>query len=92
MKGMRAIITVIGQDKVGICAKVSTVCAEHNVNITAVSQNIFDDVFCMVMMTETDKLDINFGEFAELLKEEGKTMGLDIRVMHEDIFNSMHRI
>ncbi len=89
---MRAIITVIGQDQVGICAKVSTLCAEHNVNITAVSQNIFEDLFCMVMLVETDKLDINFGEFSELLKEQGKTMGLDIRVMHEDIFNSMHRI
>ncbi len=89
---MRAIITVIGQDQVGICAKVSTLCAEHNVNITAVSQNIFEDLFCMVMLVETDKLDINFGEFSELLSEQGKTMGLDIRVMHEDIFNSMHRI
>jgi ACT domain-containing protein len=46
----------------------------------------------MVMLVETDKLDINFGEFSELLSEQGKTMGLDIRVMHEDIFNSMHRI
>jgi len=89
---MRAIITVIGQDQVGICAKVSALCAEHNVNIAAISQNIFEDLFCMVMLVETDKLDINFGEFSELLKEQGKTMGLDIRAMHEDIFNSMHRI
>lgn len=89
---MRAVITVIGHDKVGICAKVSTICAEHNVNINAVSQNIFDDLFCMVMLVETDDLDIHFGEFAEILRSEGLAMGVDIRAMHEDIFNSMHRI
>lgn len=89
---MRAVITVVGKDQVGICAKVSALCAEHNVNINAVSQNIFEDLFCMVMLVETDKLDIPFGDFAEIMRSEGEKEGLDIRAMHEDIFNSMHRI
>lgn len=89
---MRAVITVIGKDQVGICAKVSTLCAEHNVNISAVSQNIFEDLFCMVMLVETDGLDIPFGDFSDLLAKEGKEVGLDIHAMHEDIFNAMHKI
>lgn len=89
---MRAVITVIGKDQVGICAKVSTLCAEHNVNISAVSQNIFEDLFCMVMLVETDGLDIPFGDFSDLLAAEGKKSGLDIHAMHEDIFNAMHKI
>ena len=89
---MRAVITVVGKDQVGICAKVSTLCAEHNINISAVSQNIFEDLFCMVMLVETDNLDVPFGDFADILRQEGEKSGLDIRAMHEDIFNSMHRI
>lgn len=89
---MRAVITVVGKDQVGICAKTSTLCAEHNVNISAVSQNIFDDLFCMVMLVETDGLDIPFGDFSDILANEGKALGLEIRVMHEDIFNAMHKI
>ena len=89
---MRAVITVIGKDQVGICARVSVFCAKHNVNINSVSQNIFEDLFCMVMLVETDALDIPFGDFADAIREEGKENGLEIHAMHEDIFNSMHRI
>ncbi|NLL63688.1 MAG: ACT domain-containing protein [Ruminococcaceae bacterium] len=89
---MRAVITVVGEDKVGIFAKVSAFCAEHNVNIEGVSQTILDDMFCMIMIVEASKCICPFGDFTEKILEEGKKQGLVIHAMHEDIFNSMHRI
>lgn len=89
---MRAVITVVGKDTVGIFAKVSTFCAEHNVNIVGVSQTILEDMFCMIMVVTVNDCTIPFGDFAETLKEDGKKNNLVIHAMHEDIFNSMHRI
>ncbi len=89
---MRVVITVVGEDKVGICAKVSTFCADHNVNITGVSQTILENLFCMIMIATVDNCTTSFGDFAESIAEMGKENGLAIRAMHEDIFNSMHRI
>jgi len=89
---MRAVLTVIGKDTVGILARVSAICAEHNVNITEVTQSVLSDLFCMIMLCETDKLDIGFADFADKLEQAGKGINLSIKAMHEDIFNSMHRI
>ena len=89
---MRAVISVLGKDKVGILAKVSTKCQQHNVNIIDVSQTVLEDIFTMVMLVNIEEIDIKFGDFAEEMKEYGKEFGTDIRVMHEDIFNSMHRV
>ena len=89
---MRAVITVVGKDKVGIFAKVSAFCAEHNVNILGVSQTILEDMFCMIMVVKVDDCNIPFGDFAENLSKDGKESGLVIHAMHEDIFNTMHRI
>lgn len=89
---MRAIITVIGKDKVGILNSVSAKCAEHSVNINDVSQTIFDDMFCMIMLSDISKMNIGFAEFKNEMAELGKAQSLEINVMHEDIFNSMHRI
>ena len=89
---MRAVITVVGKDKVGIFAKVSTFCADHNININGVSQTILDDMFVMIMSITVDKCTIPFGEFADSIKAFGEENELVIHAMHEDIFNSMHRI
>ena len=89
---MRAIISVIGKDTVGILAKVSGICAEHNINILDVTQTILQDMFAMIMMADISKLDCDFGELSEFLRKTGEEMNLDIHIMHEDIFNSMHRI
>ena len=89
---MRAVITVDGKDTVGILAKVSTFCAEHDVNVVDVSQTILQDMFCMIMIGDVDKLNVPFGEFSDALSAEGEKINMVIKVMHEDIFNSMHRI
>lgn len=89
---MRAVITVVGKDTVGILAKVSSICAENDVNITEVTQSILHDMFCMIMMADVSKCSVPFAEFSDSLSEYGKNCGLSIHVMNEDIFNSMHRI
>ena len=89
---MRAVITVVGKDTVGILAKVSTFCAEHDVNVVDVSQTILQDMFCMIMLADISKLNKEFGAFSEDMQKLGKDMGMSVHVMHETIFNSMHRI
>lgn len=89
---MRAVITVVGKDTVGILAKVSGICAECNVNITDVSQSIMEDMFCMIMMADISSSTVGFDELADRLAGYGTENGLSIHAMHEDIFNSMHRI
>ncbi len=89
---MKAIITVVGKDKVGILNAVSAKCAAHDVNINDVSQTIFDDMFCMIMLTDISKLNVDFALFKHEMAELGRASALEINVMHEDIFNSMHRI
>ena len=89
---MKAIISVIGKDNFGILARVSTVCSENRANISDVTQSILQDMFVMVMMTEIDKMSCSLSDLSATLAELGRSMNLDIRVMHEDIFNSMHRI
>ena len=86
---MRAVVAVIGKDTVGILAKVSGICAEHNANVT---QTIMQDLFAMTMMIEISKLNIDYIDFADKLTKAGSDMGLQVHVMHEDIFNAMHRI
>lgn len=89
---MRAVITVIGKDMVGILAKVSTECSNHNINVLEVTQSILQDMFAMIMMVDISKSDIPFTDFSEMLDKIGSDMGLSIHAMHEDIFNAMHTI
>lgn len=89
---MRTIISVIGKDAVGIIAKVSTVCAQKQVNIIDITQSVLQDVFTMVMLTDITEMNCPFNEFKDELQAIGRDCGLDVRVMHEDVFNSMHRI
>ncbi|MBE6772128.1 MAG: ACT domain-containing protein [Ruminococcaceae bacterium] len=89
---MRAVITVIGKDMVGILAKISTECCNHNINVLEVTQSILQDMFAMIMMVDISKSDIPFTEFSDMLSKIGGEMGLSIHAMHEDIFNAMHTI
>lgn len=89
---MRAVITVIGRDMVGILAKVSAKCADANVNVMDVTQSVLQDMFAMIMMVDISGLGGEFSDFVRELGELGKELGLSIHAMHEDIFNSMHRI
>ncbi len=89
---MRAVITVIGKDMVGILAKISTECSNHNINVLEVTQSILQDMFAMIMMVDISKSDIPFTQLSDMLTKAGEEMGLSIHVMHEDIFNAMHTI
>ena len=89
---MRAIITVVGQDTVGILASVSRVCAEHNANHIEVTQSVMEELFVMVMLVNIDHLSGGINGLAQSMNALGKEKNLKIHVMHEDIFNSMHRI
>ena len=89
---MKAVITVTGKDSVGIIAKVSALCSEQNANIVDITQSVMQDYFAMIMLVEIDGLSIDFASFAKEMQSIGIENGVDIRVMHEDIFNSMHRI
>ena len=89
---MRAVITVIGKDTVGILAGVASECANAGVNVTEVTQSILQDLFAMIMMVDISKATIPFRELADRMQDLGEKRNLKIHVMHEDIFNSMHRI
>lgn len=89
---MKAVVTVIGYDTVGILAKVSTVCAEHNANIIEVTQSVMGEMFAMVMLVDISKLTGDFTDLQNALIELGEKIGMKIHVMHEDIFHSMHHI
>ena len=89
---MKAVITVIGKDSVGILAKVSEACSKADVNIVEVTQSILQDMFAMIMLVEIDKSNIGFEQLRTNLKAVGESTNTKVHVMHEDIFNSMHRI
>lgn len=89
---MRSIITVVGKDTVGILAKVSALCADKNANVIEVTQSILSDMFCMIMLVDISKLSIGFAEFSVDMEKLGNENNLRISAVHEDIFNSMHRI
>lgn len=89
---MKAVITVLGKDMVGILAKVSTQCAECNANVIEVTQSVMQDMFAMIMLLDIEKMNCELPVLSRGLEKLGNEMGLKIHVMHEDIFNSMHRI
>ena len=89
---MKAIVTVIGKDRVGITAAVCSLLAQHNINILDISQTVLQDYFTMVMLVDAGGCTIPFAELTSLLRAEGERLGLEIRAQREDIFNAMHRI
>ena len=89
---MKAVITVIGKDRVGILARVSGACAEHNVNVLEVTQNILQGLFSMIMVVDVTNADMEIdhlaGEFAKL----GEELGMDIRFPRTELYEAMHHI
>jgi ACT domain-containing protein len=89
---MKAVIAVTGKDNVGIIAKVSALCSNYGANISDISQTVLSDYFAMIMLVDIKALTVEFGVFSDALKQLGIDNSLVINTMHEDIFNSMHRI
>ena len=89
---MNAILSVVGKDSVGILAGVANKCAEYSANVVDVSQTVINEYFMMFMIINIDNLSIDFIDFIDKMVEFGKEQNLEINVMHEDIFNLMHKI
>jgi len=87
---MKAVVTVIGKDMVGILARVSTACAEANANVIEVTQSVLQEYFAMVMLIDISHLNCELDQLKDHLTE--KCPDMTIHVMHENIFTSMHRI
>lgn len=89
---MKAVITVVGKDTVGIIARVSAYCQEKNINILDITQSILSEYFCMIMLVDISRSTVPFAETVDAMNAIGREMNLSIHTMHEDIFNSMHKI
>ena len=89
---MKAIVTVVGKDRVGIIAGVCTALANYNVNVLDISQTVMQGYFTMMMATDVSASSIPMAQLAAELESIGKDMGLSIRIQREDIFEAMHRI
>ena len=89
---MRAIVTVIGKDRVGIIADVTALLAQYGVNVLDISQTVLQEYFTMIMLVEASQCTVPFADLARTLDEAGAQRSLQIRAQREDIFNAMHRI
>jgi ACT domain-containing protein len=89
---MKAIVTVLGKDQVGIIASVCTLMANHNVNVLDISQTLLKETFTMVMLTDITHCDLPFADLAAALEAEGASKSLSIRIQREEIFDAMHKI
>jgi ACT domain-containing protein len=89
---MKAIVTVVGKDRVGIIAGICNELARFNVNVLDISQTVMQGYFTMMMVTDVSEATLPVGQLAVEMENVGKTMGLSVRLQREDIFESMHRI
>ena len=89
---MRAVVTVVGKDKTGIIAKVSTFLADRGVNILDISQTILQDYFAMIMLVDISASSKPLAVLAEECAKLGAEIGMSIHVQHEEIFNAMHGV
>ena len=89
---MKAVITVLGKDMVGILAKVSGLCAESGANVAEVTQSILGGLFAMIMLVEIDESKTGIKELSGKLDLLAKETGLEIHITNEELFNSMHKI
>lgn len=89
---MRAIVTVVGKDRVGIIANVCALLSANNINILDISQTVLQNYLTMVMLVDLTALDRPFSELSDHLKKKGEEEGLVVRIQREDIFEAMHRI
>lgn len=89
---MKAVVSVIGKDKVGIISKVSSYLSELSINIEDISQTVLQDYFVMIMLVDVSAASGDLSALAAKLEERGTEIGVVIRIQHEDIFNAMHKI
>ena len=89
---MKAVVTVVGKDAVGIIAGVCTELAKYNVNVLDISQTVMQGYFTMMMVVDTSACKTPVAALAQQLEETGKRMNLSIRLQREDIFQAMHRV
>ena len=89
---MKAIVTVVGKDRVGIIADVCVELASYNINVLDISQTVMQGYFTMMMAVDVSGCDLPLAELAKRMEEKGKSMSLSIRLQREDIFEAMHRV
>ena len=89
---MKAVITVIGRDTVGVVAKVSAVCAELNINIEDITQSIMQDMFCMIMLVDITKCNVSHEELHQKMNALAAEMGMQINLTRQEVFDAMHTI
>ena len=89
---MHTVISVIGKDAVGIIAKISAILSTHKINVLDITQSVLDDMFVMVMLADISQSLVDFPALVSELDALGNELNLKIHTMHEDVFNSMHRI
>jgi ACT domain-containing protein len=89
---LKAIITVICKDTIGIIARVTANLARNNVNILDISQSVLQEYFAMVMLVDLEQCAIPFAELQKQIEEDGRAMGMSVRIQREDVFQAMHRI
>ena len=89
---MKAIVTVVGKDQVGMIAAVCVKLAQYNVNVLDISQTVMQGYFTMMMVVDVSACAVPLAELVSLMDEEGRKMNLSVRVQREDIFEAMHRI
>lgn len=89
---MKLVVTVVGKDRVGIIALVTKILADNDVNILSINQNILDGFFNMILLAESDESKIPLVELQKILREQGESIGVEIKTQHQDIFTAMHQI
>ena len=89
---MKAIITVVGKDKVGIIAGVCVALQKVNVNVLDISQTVLENMFTMNMLVDIEGASVPYAQIVEALDNEGERLGVSIRIQREEIFDAMHKI
>ncbi len=89
---MKAVITVVGHDSIGIIAGISGICSKYGANINEITQSVLAEYFVMIMVVDISGLKEDFLSFVDAMEHHGTEHGLEIHCMHENIFNSMHEI
>ena len=89
---MKAFITVMGHDTVGVVAKVSTLCSELNINIEDVTQSILQEMFCMIMLVDLSKCTVSHEELRSRFAQAGAELGMQVNVTRQEVFDAMHKI
>jgi len=89
---MKGIITIIGKDRIGIIAQVSTLLANNNVNILDINQTVMREYFTMIMLVDLENMKTDFTDLQQALDKKSKEIKMEIKIQREDIFNKMYEI